>query len=164
MIVKGKAIKFGDDINTDLIIPGRFLDITKPTELALHTMEDFNPDFLKKYSRGDIIVAGKNFGCGSSREQAAICFRSLGVGGIIAKSFSRIFYRNAINQGLPVIESFEAVESIVNNDELLININLGLIKNITNDTQFRFKPLPKFLLDIISKGGIINYFQHRLNK
>ena len=105
MIIKGRAIKYGDDINTDVIIPGRYLLLTNPEDLAAHAMEDLDQDFIKKFRKGDIIVGGKNFGCGSSREQAAMCLKYAGVGAIIAKSFARIFYRNAINQGLPIIES-----------------------------------------------------------
>jgi 3-isopropylmalate/(R)-2-methylmalate dehydratase small subunit len=161
MILKGKAIKIGDDINTDLIIPGRFLDIVDPHELSLHTMEDFDTNFIKQYSKGDIIVAGKNFGCGSSREQAVICLKNLGVKAIIAKSFSRIFYRNAINQGIFIIESYNAAETIEHNDKLLIDNKIGLIKDITKKIQFKIKPLPKFLLEIISMGGVVNWFKNK---
>jgi len=155
MIIKGKAIKYGDDINTDIIIPGRFLSIDNLEELAIHAMEDLDVDFNKKFSKGDIIVAGKNFGCGSSREQAAMCLKYVGVGCIIAKSFARIFFRNAINQGIPIVESVDAVESIGNNDELFINYEKGIIKDTTKNIQFKIRPYPQFIREIISKGGLV---------
>ncbi len=161
MIIKGKAIKYGDHINTDLIIPGRYLNNDKPEELALHAMEDFDIDFNKKISKGDIIVAGKNFGCGSSREQAAMVLRYIGVGCIIAKSFARLFFRNAINQGIPIIESSEAVESIDSNDDLFIDYEIGLIKNLTKNLQFKIQPYPKFIQEIISKGGLIYWLREK---
>jgi 3-isopropylmalate/(R)-2-methylmalate dehydratase small subunit len=162
MIIKGKAIKYGDDINTDVIIPGRFLNNDKFDELALHAMEDLDMDFKKKFSKGDIIVAGKNFGCGSSREQAAIILRYIGVGCIITKSFARIFFRNAINQGIPIIESSKAVESIDSNDELFIDYEIGLIKNLTKNLHFKIQPYPKFIQEIISKGGLIYWLQEKI--
>ena len=157
MIIKGKAIKYGNDINTDVIIPGRYLNIVKPEDLALHTMENLDSNFFKKFTKGDIIVAGKNFGCGSSREQAVICLKYVGVGAIVAKSFARIFYRNAINQGLPAIQSIEAVDAIEINDELSIDFNRLLIKNITKNLRFSMQPVPKFIQDIINAGGLVPY-------
>ena len=159
MIIEGKAIKYGDDINTDIIIPGRFLSLDKPEELALHAMEEVDKDFNKKFSKGDIIVAGKNFGCGSSREQAAIALKNIGVGGIVAKSFARIFFRNAINQGIPIIESLKAVENIENNDKILINYEKGLIVNLTKNLQFEVQPYPQFIQEIILKGGLVHYLR-----
>jgi 3-isopropylmalate/(R)-2-methylmalate dehydratase small subunit len=156
MIIEGKAIKYGDDINTDIIIPGRYLSIDKPEDLALHAMEDLDKDFNKKFSKGDIIVAGKNFGCGSSREQAAIALKYIGVGCIVAKSFARIFFRNAINQGIPLIESSTVVEIIENNDKLLINYEKGLIENLTKNLQFKVQPHPQFIQEIVLKGGIVH--------
>jgi len=155
MIIKGKAIKYGDDINTDVIIPGRYLSLTKPEELASHAMEDLDPDFFKKFTKGDIIVAGKNFGCGSSREQAAMCLKYAEVGAIIAKSFARIFYRNAINQGMSIIESSKAYNIIDTGDHLELDLDKGIIKNETRDIHIQIQPLPKFLQDIIDAGGLI---------
>ena len=155
MILKGNAIKYGNDINTDVIIPGRYLSLTEPEELAKHAMEDLDPNFFKKYEKGDVIVAGKNFGCGSSREQAAICLKYLGVGTIIATSFARIFYRNAINQGIPIIESSEAADAIDDGDELEINLETGIINDITKNIQFDIKHLPQFLQEIVDAGGLL---------
>ena len=154
-MIKGKAMKYGDDINTDLIIPGRYLNSAENEELAKHAMEDLDPTFYTKFSKGDIIVAGKNFGCGSSREQAVLCLKYLGVGTIIAKSFARIFYRNAINQGIPIIESSEAVDAIDEGNELEIDMDKGIIVDITKKSHFNIKPLPQFLQKIIDEGGLI---------
>lgn len=118
-------------------------------------MEDLDPDFFKKFTKGDVIVAGRNFGCGSSREQAAMCLKYAGVGAIVAKSFARIFYRNAINQGLPVVESLEAVDAIDNGDELLIDFDKWLIKDITKNLRFAMHPVPEFLQEIITAGGLV---------
>lgn len=161
MILKGKAIKYGNDINTDVIIPGRYLNFVKPEELAPHAMENLDPDFFKKFTKGDVIVAGQNFGCGSSREQAAMCLKYAGVGAIVAKSFARIFYRNAINQGLPVIESSEAVDAIENKDELSIDFDKGLIKNVTKNLRFTMQPVPEFLQEIITAGGLVPWLHEK---
>ncbi|EMR75005.1 3-isopropylmalate dehydratase, small subunit [Thermoplasmatales archaeon SCGC AB-540-F20] len=152
-------MKYGDDINTDVIIPGKYLNFTKPGELALHAMEDLDPDFFKKFTKGDVIVAGRNFGCGSSREQAAMCLKYAGVGAIVAKSFARIFYRNAINQGLPAVESLEAVDAIDNGDELLIDFDKGLIKDVTKNLRFTMQPVPEFLREIITAGGLVPWLR-----
>jgi 3-isopropylmalate/(R)-2-methylmalate dehydratase small subunit len=125
-------------------------------------MEDLDPDFFKKISKGDFIVAGRNFGCGSSREQAAMCLKYAGVGAIVAKSFARIFYRNAINQGLPVIESLDAVDAIDNEDELMIDFDKRLIKDITKNLQFTIQPIPEFLKEIITAGGLISWLGEKL--
>jgi len=156
MIIKGRALKYGDDINTDVIIPGRYLEITDSDELSSHCMEDLDSKFFYKYKKGDIIIAGKNFGCGSSREQAVICLKQIGIGAVIAKSFSRIFYRNAINQGLIIVESFEAVDFIQNMDELEINLDDSYIFNKTKNQYFKINPLPAFMQNIINHGGLIN--------
>ena len=161
MILKGKAVKYGDDINTDVIIPGRYLSLTEPAEIAKHAMEDLDPEFFKKYRKGDIIVTGKNFGCGSSREQAAMCLKYVGIGTIIAESFARIFYRNAINQGIPIMESSEAADAINDGDELEINLAKGTIKDITQNIQFDIEPLPTFLQDIIDAGGLLCYLKKK---
>jgi len=164
VIIKGKAIKYGDDVNTDVIIPGRYLIISNPNDLAVHTMEDLDDDFFNKFKRGDIIVAGRNFGCGSSREQAAICLKYAGVGAIIAKSFARIFYRNAINQGIPIVQSEKIVNSICSFDELEVDFNLSRIVNKTKKKDYNFKPLPDFIKEIISHGGLVGNLKKKMNK
>ena len=155
-------LKYGDDINTDVIFPGRYLALTEPEEIAAHAMEDLDPDFLKKLNKGDILVAGKNFGCGSSREQAAIALKYAGVGAIVAKSFARIFYRNAINQGIPVIECPEGVEAIGDGDEVEIDLDKGVIKDISKNKIFNFKPLPEFIQKILSRGGLLPFLKQSL--
>jgi 3-isopropylmalate/(R)-2-methylmalate dehydratase small subunit len=162
VIIKGRTIKYGDDINTDVIIPGRYLLLTNPEELASHAMEDLDPDFFKKFNRGDIIVAGKNFGCGSSREQAAMCLKYVGIGAIIAKSFARIFYRNSINQGLPIIESSEAADAIKNMDGLEIDLYAATIRDKTKNLQFKIQPLPLFIQEILDDGGLIYNLKKKL--
>ena len=159
MIVKGKVIKYGDDINTDVIFPGRYLAITDPKEMAEHAMEDLDKDFLEKVKERRVIVAGKNFGCGSSREQAATCLKYAGVEAIVAKSFARIFFRNAINQGMPVIESAEASEDIDDGDEIEIILDRGVIKNLSKGKEYNFKPLPAFIMEIIKDGGLVNHLK-----
>ncbi len=162
MIVKGKAIKYGDDINTDVIIPGRYLSLTNNKELACHAMEDLDLEFFKKFNRGDIIVVGKNFGCGSSREQAVMCLKYAGVGAIIAKSFARIFYRNAINQGLIIIESFEAADAIESRDEIEIDLTELIIYNKTKNFKFGIQPMPAFMREIFDDGGLVPNLKKKL--
>ena len=162
MILKGKAVRYGDDVNTDVIIPGRYLSLTEPDELAKHAMEDLDSEFFKKYEKGDIIIAGKNFGCGSSREQAAICLKYAGVGAIIAKSFARIFYRNAINQGMSILESSEAADAIDDGDKLEIDLRNGMIIDKTKNVRFKIMPLPQFLQEIIDDGGLICNLRKKL--
>ncbi|MCD6237052.1 MAG: 3-isopropylmalate dehydratase small subunit [Thermoplasmata archaeon] len=162
MIIKGKVLKYGDDINTDVIFPGRYLAITDPKEMAEHAMEDLDKDFLKKLKEANIIVAGKNFGCGSSREQAATCLKYAGVKAIVAKSFARIFFRNAINQGIPIIETKEAVDNIDEGDEIEIDTENGIINNLTKGTSFSFTSLPPFIQDIIDAGGLINSLKKKI--
>jgi len=159
MLVKGKVLKYGNDINTDVIFPGRYLDITESEEMAKHAMEDLDPDFLKKVENGAIIVAGKNFGCGSSREQAATCLKYAGVKAIVAKSFARIFYRNAINQGLPVFESGE-VDEMKEGEHMEIDTDKGLIST-SSGKIYEVNPLPPFLNEIIQKGGLIESLKSR---
>jgi len=158
MIINGKVHKFGDDINTDYIISGRYkfktLDMN---ELATHIFEDIDPDFYKKLSPGDFIVAGNNFGCGSSREQAVLALKHAKIGAIIAKSFARIFFRNGINVGLILIEA--DTDRISQNDELEIDLVNGTIVNKTKNETIEIKPLPEFLLNIIKEGGVINYLK-----
>ncbi len=161
-VLKGRAFKFGDDINTDEIIPARYLNTSDPKELAKHVMEDADPKFPKKVKPGDVIVAGKNFGCGSSREHAPIAIKAAGVSAVIAKSFARIFYRNAINIGLPIFESPEAVEGIEEGDIVEVNPETGVIKNLTKGTEYRATPIPSDIRKIIDAGGLMEYAKQKL--
>lgn len=164
MKIAGKAIIFGDNINTDLIIPGRYLTITNPEELAKHAMEPINPNFPEKAGKGVIIIAGRNFGCGSSREQAPIALKHAGVKCIIAENFAGIFYRNAVNIGLPVIESKEAKMKIKEGDLIQVNLNEGLIINKTKKQAIHINKLPRFILEIIEDGGLINHIKRKWRK
>lgn len=152
--ISGKVWKFGDDIDTDLIIAARYLSTSDPKELASHLMEDADPDFLKKMKKGDLIVAGENFGCGSSREHAPIALKAAGIGAVVAKSFARIFYRNAFNMGLPIFELPESDE-IKEGDEIEIDMESGKIKNA--DKIYKFTPIPPFMQELIASGGLINF-------
>jgi 3-isopropylmalate/(R)-2-methylmalate dehydratase small subunit len=153
----GRVWKLGDNINTDLIIAGKYkLSITDINELSKHAMETLIPNFAEKVKRGDLIVAGKNFGCGSSREQAPLVLKHLGVGAVIAESFARIFYRNAINIGLPAVECKEA-SRIIDGDVLEVNLMEGYIKNLTRSEIYSIKPIPPALLEILAEGGLVNY-------
>jgi 3-isopropylmalate dehydratase small subunit len=158
----GRVWVYGDHINTDLIIPGRYLDDYDPKSLAKHVLEDLDPDFSRKVAYGDIIIAGRNFGCGSSREQAPVALKTAGVSAVIAGSFSRIFYRNAINIGLPVIECNEAAGMFKNGDRALINIEKGILINEGSGKSVKFVTMPDFLLDIIRSNGLVNYTKKRL--
>lgn len=162
MILKGKAWKFGDNINTDLIIPARYLNTTDPEELARHVMEDADPEFSGKIKPGDIIVAGKNFGCGSSREHAPIAIKASGIQAVIAESFARIFYRNAFNIGLPIFESPNISEKIVEGDEIEIHADKGIIRNLTKKTEFNASPIPPFMEELISAGGLMEWVTKKL--
>ena len=161
MKLKGRAWKFGDDVNTDEIIPARYLNTTDPKEMAAHCIEDINPDFVKKISPGDIIVADKNFGCGSSREHAPIAIKAAGISCVIAKSFARIFYRNAINIGLPILECEEAAQRIEEGDEIEVELASGEIVNLTKSETYDAQPFPEFMQQIIASGGLINYVMAR---
>ncbi|MBE3586062.1 MAG: 3-isopropylmalate dehydratase small subunit [Thermoanaerobacter sp.] len=160
--LRGKAWKFGDDIDTDAIVPARYLNTSDPQELAAHCMEDADPSFAGKVQPGDIIVAGKNFGCGSSREHAPIAIKAAGVSCVIAASFARIFYRNAFNIGLPIFESPEAAAKIREGDEVMVDVESGTITNLTRREQYRVTPVPPFMQEIIAAGGLINYVARRL--
>jgi 3-isopropylmalate/(R)-2-methylmalate dehydratase small subunit len=162
--MRGKVWRYGDHVNTDLIIPGRYLDDYDPKTLAKHAMEDIDPGFAKKVAFGDIIVAGRNFGCGSSREQAPVALKEVGVGAVVAGSFARIFYRNAINIGLPVIECPEAHEAFKTGEVALINIDKGILVNETTGKSIRFQPMPEFLRDIMRNGGLVRYTKEKLRK
>ena len=162
MILKGKTWKFGDNIDTDAIIPARYLNTSDPAELAKHVMEDADPDFANKMAKGDMIIAGSNFGCGSSREHAPIAIKTAGLQAVIAKSFARIFYRNAFNIGLPIFESDEAVAKIRQGDEIEIDADSGIIKNITKGEEYSAKPIPPFMQELISAGGLVEWTKKRL--
>jgi 3-isopropylmalate/(R)-2-methylmalate dehydratase small subunit len=155
MLFKGKAIKYGDNVDTDVIIPARYLNTIDKKELASHCMEDIDPDFAKKISAGDIMVAGKNFGCGSSREHAPIAIKESGISLVIAKSFARIFYRNSINIGLAILECEAAAERISEGDSVEADLTLGVIYNRTTGESFKTKPFPDFVRKIIANGGLV---------
>lgn len=162
MIFAGKAHKYGRDVDTDVIIPARYLNTSDPAELAKHCMEDLDAGFTGKVTPGDILVAEENFGCGSSREHAPISIKAAGVSVIIAKSFARIFYRNAINTGLPIMEAPEAVDGIRDGDQVEVDADAGEIRNITTGATFQAQPFPPFVKDIIEQGGLINSVQKKL--
>ena len=158
---KGIVFKYGDNVDTDVIIPARYLNSSDPDELATHCMEDIDSDFVKKVHKGDIIVAEKNFGCGSSREHAPIAIKAAGVSCVIAETFARIFYRNAINIGLPIIECPEAAKGIESGDEVEVDFDSGIIRNLTKNTQFKGQAFPEFMQKIIASEGLINYINQK---
>ena len=164
MIIKGKVIQYGDNVDTDVIIPARYLTATDPLELAKHCMEDLDPDFQKKLDNNSIIVAGKNFGCGSSREHAPLAIKGSGIKAIIASSFARIFYRNAINIGLPILELEEAKIRLLSEDEIDIDIQRGTITNLTQNKIYQAQPFPPFIQEIIARGGLMNLVKERMSK
>lgn len=155
MEAKGKVFKYKDNVDTDVIIPARYLNTSDAKELALHCMEDIDKDFVKNVKSGDIMVAGWNFGCGSSREHAPLVIKTCGTGCVIAKSFARIFYRNAINIGLPILECPEAVDEISADDEVSVNFDTGEIANITTGKTYQAQAFPPFIQNIIKKGGLL---------
>ncbi|MBO5327581.1 MAG: 3-isopropylmalate dehydratase small subunit [Clostridia bacterium] len=157
MKVKGTVFKYGNDVDTDVIIPARYLNTTSEEELASHCMEDIDATFTKRVKHGDIIVAGDNFGCGSSREHAPIAIKASGVSIVIANSFARIFYRNSINIGLPILECAEAVENIKEGDEISCNLAEGIIVNETTGKTFKAQPFPEFIQGIIADGGLLKH-------
>ncbi|MDD6794132.1 MAG: 3-isopropylmalate dehydratase small subunit [Clostridiaceae bacterium] len=161
MSVKGKVFKYGDNVDTDVIIPARYLNTSDPKELAMHCMEDIDVDFVKKVKKGDIIVANKNFGCGSSREHAPLAIKTAGVSCVIASTFARIFYRNSINIGLPILECDEAVKSIEAGDELEVDFKSGVIKNLTKNESYQGEGFPEFMQKIIDNDGLIGYIKNQ---
>ena len=161
-MLKGKVYKYGANVDTDAIIPARYLNVSEPAELAKHCLEDMDPEFVKSVRPGDIIVATTNFGCGSSREHAPLAIKASGVSCVIAKSFARIFFRNGINIGLPLLESAEAVDNTEAGDILRVDLASGRIKNLTNGMEFTAKPYPDFMAEIISDGGLIEHTKKRL--
>jgi 3-isopropylmalate/(R)-2-methylmalate dehydratase small subunit len=157
-IISGKAHTFGKNIDTDQIYPGRYLELVKPEDIAKHAMEGADPKFLEKYSKGDIIIADKNFGCGSSREHAAITLKTIGVGAVISESFGRIFYRNSINLGLPLMVCQGIKEFVEEGDKLEIDLEEGIVKNITKNKTLKGEKLPEFVLEMMEAGGIKQYY------
>ncbi len=161
-MISGKVWKYGDHVNTDLIIPGRYLDNYDPQHLAAHALEDLDPLFARGVQMGDIILAGRNFGCGSSREQAPLALRSAGVSAVIAGSVARIFYRNAINVGLPIIICPEAGRILNNGDIAELDLATGTLRNRSMGGEVHFTPLPSFLMDILGSGGLVPHMRRRL--
>lgn len=162
MKIQGNVWKFGDDIDTDVIIPARYLNTSDPIELAKHCMDDADPSFAQNVRAGDIIVGGKNFGCGSSREHAPISIKAAGVSCVIAASFARIFFRNAFNTGLPIFESVEASQKIENGDQVGIDAQAGVITNITKNETYTAQPIPPFMQQLLASGGLMNYVKTKL--
>lgn len=163
MKFSGKAWKFGADIDTDAIIPARYLNTSNPQELALHCMEDADPEFPQKVKPGDVIVADKNFGCGSSREHAPIAIKAAGVSCVIAASFARIFYRNAFNMGLPILESPEAAADVVTGERLKIDLSTGTIVNKSRHLTYKAQPVPAFMQELLAAGGLIPYVVRKMS-
>ncbi len=157
MKANGTVFKYGSNVDTDVIIPARYLNSSDPSELATHCMADIDPDFVNKVQKGDIIVADKNFGCGSSREHAPLSIKASGISCVIAETFARIFYRNAINIGLPIIECPEAAKDIENGDQVEVDFDSGKIYNRTKGTEFQGQAFPPFMQKIIQAGGLVNY-------
>ncbi len=164
MALKGTVHKYGANVDTDVIIPARHLSLSEPKDLAKHCMEDIDAEFVKKVKPGDIIVAGANFGCGSSREHAPLAIKAAEISCVIASSFARIFYRNALNIGLPILECEEAVKNTDNGDVLEVELSTGEIKNLTKSKKFTAKPYPPFMLELISSGGLIEYTKNKLQR
>lgn len=162
MVVQGKVHKYGDNVDTDVIIPARYLNTSNHQELAAHCMEDIDKDFVKRVQPGDIMVANKNFGCGSSREHAPIAIKASGISCVIASTFARIFYRNAINIGLAILECDEAAKDIQAGDEVKVDFDTGVIENLTTGKKYQAEPFPPFIQNIIEKGGLLNAINDRL--
>ena len=162
MPFKGKVFKYGDNVDTDAIIPARYLNIHEPQELAAYCMEDIDVDFVRDVKNGDIIVAGANFGCGSSREHAPLAIKAAGVSCVIAKSFARIFFRNAINIGLPLLECEEAETQIHGGDIVEVDLTSGAINNLTTGMTLKAKPYPDFMMEIVNAGGLVEYTRKKL--
>lgn len=161
MVIKGNIWKFGDNIDTDAIIPARYLNTSDPAELAKHCMEDADPAFPSKVKQGDIIVAGANFGCGSSREHAPIAIKAAGIACVIAKSFARIFYRNAFNMGLPILECLEAFDNLNEGDDVTVSLDTGEITIIKNGRTLKAQPVPEFMQALLKAGGLMNYVKKK---
>jgi 3-isopropylmalate/(R)-2-methylmalate dehydratase small subunit len=164
MNVTGNAVKFGDNIDTDVILPGKYLVLIDPHDLAKHAMEGLDPDFPAKAKKGIVVVGGKNFGCGSSREQAPLALKYSGVKCVLAESFARIFFRNAINIGLPVIECKGISAAVDNGDHITVDFEAGTIQDVTNGKSFQVAKLPSFILEILADGGLIEYLRRSMKK
>ncbi len=162
-IAQGSAWKFGENIDTDLIIAARYLNTSDPKILASHVMEDARPDFLEHFKEGDFIVAGENFGCGSSREHAPVALKHAGVQAVIAKSFARIFYRNAFNTGLPILEIKESNE-ISEGDRLEVLMSAGIVRNLTTNREYQFAPIPAFMMELLKSGGLMEYARAKITQ
>ena len=158
---KGNFFKYGDNVVTDVIIPARYLNSSEPSELAAHCMEDIDREFIHQVKKGDIIVAEKNFGCGSSREHAPIAIKAAGVSCVIAETFARIFYRNAINIGLPIVECAQAAKEIENGDQVEVDFDSGIIKDLTKGTEYQGQAFPEFMQKIIAAEGLVNYINQK---
>ena len=163
MKTKGKVFRYKDNVDTDVIIPARYLNTSNAEELASHCMEDIDKDFVKKVKKGDIIVADKNFGCGSSREHAPLAIKTSGIGCVIARSFARIFYRNSIIFGLAILECEEACDNIEAGDEVEVDFDSGVIKNLTKNEEYQAEPFPPFMQSLISAGGLAPYMAKENN-
>ena len=164
MKAQGTVFKYGDNVDTDVIIPARYLNSFDAQELASHAMADIDPDFVKKVQPGDLIVANKNFGCGSSREHAPLCLKTAGVSCIIAETFARIFYRNAINIGLPILECEEAANDIDAGDTVSVDFNTGIITNETKNKTYQAEPFPAFMQKIMAAGGLVTYTKEKIER
>ncbi len=162
MLLKGQVFKYGSNVDTDVIIPARYLNVSEASELARHCMEDIDPQFVRKVKKGDIIMADNNFGCGSSREHAPLSIKTAGVSCVIARSFARIFFRNAINIGLPLLECEECVAKTNNEDILEVDLATGKIVNLSSGLVFTAKPYPQFMSELIKAGGLVEYTKNRL--
>jgi 3-isopropylmalate dehydratase small subunit len=162
--IKGRAWVFGDDVDTDIIIPARYLTTTDPAELAAHCMEPVSPEFPRQVRPGDVVVGGKNFGCGSSREHAPVALKGCGVAVVIAPTFARIFYRNAFNVGLPAIESAAAAAAIRAGDEVEVDLAGGRIRNVTRGEDYAFSPIPAFMMELVQSGGLMAWLKGRQAK
>ena len=163
-MIKGHVFKYGANVDTDVIIPARYLNVSEVSELARHCLEDLDKDFVHKVQPGDVIVAGANFGCGSSREHAPLAIKGAGIAVVIAQSFARIFFRNAINIGLPLLESAKAVEAAKAGDILEVDLDGGKIKNLTTGEEFAAEPYPPFMRELIAAGGLVEYTKKRLTQ
>jgi 3-isopropylmalate/(R)-2-methylmalate dehydratase small subunit len=162
LILTGKVHKYGANVDTDAIIPARYLNVSEADELAKHCMEDIDTEFINRVKKGDIIVAGLNFGCGSSREHAPVAIKASGISAVIASSFARIFFRNGINIGLPLLESPEASLEIENGDTIEIDLEQGIIKDVTTNRIYKAKPYPDFMMDIVNAGGLVEHTRKKI--
>lgn len=159
---KGKAWIFGDDVNTDLIIPGKYLELVDPEEMAKHAMEGIDPDFPKKIQKGDLVIGGTNFGCGSSREHAPLALKYAGISAVIAESFARIYYRNSINIGLPALECPGITGAVKEGDTVEVDVTGGTVKNTRTGVELNFTPLPDFMIDVLNEGGLVGYLKKNM--